>query len=145
MAISALKENGELIAGEHEATLDEIEKAYGLSSERRKLLMQNLRDAATNLKAAGVRTIWVDGSFVTDKNEPNDIDGCWEYNDAIDLGKLDRVFLSRTRQDAKEKYGLDFFVSQITEAGSGLPFPKFFQVNRDGEAKGIIVVRLGDE
>ncbi len=43
----------------------------------------------------------------------------------------------------KKKYGLDFFIASIIEAGSGLPFPKFFQVNRDGDLKGIIVVRLG--
>ena len=30
------------------------------------------------------------------------------------------------------------------EAESGLPFPEFFQVNREGEPKGIIVIRLGD-
>jgi len=29
---------------------------------------------------------------------------------------------------------------KAAEAGSGLPFPKFFQVNRDGDPKGILVV-----
>lgn len=44
----------------------------------------------------------------------------------------------------KNKYGLDFFIANIIEAGSGLPFPKFFQVNREGEPKGILVVTLGE-
>jgi hypothetical protein len=144
MAIPALNRHGELVSGEYEATLDEIETIFGHSPDRRKRLMQGLRNAAENLQYAGVKKIWVDGSFVTDKKEPNDIDGCWEYSSLVDTDKLDPVFLSRTRADAKKKYGLDFFVSQIIEAGSGLPFPKFFQVNRDGGAKGIIVVRLGD-
>lgn len=43
----------------------------------------------------------------------------------------------------KDKYGLDFFIANIIEMGSGLPFPQFFQVNRDGDPKGIIVVRFG--
>jgi len=30
------------------------------------------------------------------------------------------------------------------EADSRLPCPKYFQVNRDGEPKGILVVTLGD-
>ena len=41
----------------------------------------------------------------------------------------------------KDKYGLDFF-SDVIEGGSGLPFPAFFQINREGEPKGILVVRL---
>lgn len=42
----------------------------------------------------------------------------------------------------KAKYGLDFFISNLVEAGSSLPFPAFFQVDRDGEPKGIVVVNL---
>ena len=43
----------------------------------------------------------------------------------------------------KAKYGLDFFIAQKIEIESGEPFPKFFQSNRDGKPKGIIVVDLG--
>lgn len=43
----------------------------------------------------------------------------------------------------EKKYGLDFFIADIVEAGSGLPFPKFFQTNRNGDSKGIIVIKLG--
>jgi len=140
-----VKNNGELAAGEHQAALDEIEAMYGRSNDRRKLLMQGLREAAENLEKAGVSRIWVNGSFITDKDEPNDIDGCWEYNDSMDLNALDPVFLSmNSREEVKNKYGLDFFIAQQVEGRSGKPFPKFFQVNRDGEAKGIIVVELGE-
>ena len=54
------------------------------------------------------------------------------------------LFFLGSRKAIKEKYGLDFFISNIAEAESGLPFPEFFQVNREGEPKGIIVIRLGD-
>lgn len=143
MTIPALKRNGELPSGEHSATLDQIESAFGLGSARRKKLMKGLRAAVQNFEQAGVRKIWVNGSFVTAKTQPNDIDGCWEWNQAVQTSLLDPVFLSNSRAEAKLKYGLDFFISAITEAGSGLPFPHFFQVNRDGDAKGIIVMRLG--
>lgn len=56
---------------------------------------------------------------------------------------LDPIFLGN-RNEMKKKYGLDFFIANYIEAGSGLPFPKFFQKNRDGSAKGIIVVKLGE-
>jgi len=146
MAIPERKDNGELVAGEHESTLDEIEALYGRFPERRKLLMHGLREAANNLEQAGVKRIWINGSFVTNKEEPNDIDGCWEYNDSVDLSAIDPVFLGfDARGKVKERYGLDFFVAHVIETVSGKPFPIFFQINRDGETKGIIVVNLGDK
>lgn len=143
MSIPNLQDNNELPAGEYSASLMEVEHIYGLSTKRRKELMRGLLEASSNLKASGVRTIWIDGSFITNKKEPNDIDGCWEYNDSVNIDLLDPVFLGG-RAEMKEKYGLDFFIANYIEAGSGLPFPKFFQKNRDGASKGIIVVRLGE-
>lgn len=144
MGIPKLQINGELPAGEHRASVDEIEKIYGSSSERRKQLMRGLKQAIANFESAGVKTIWINGSFVTEKNELSDIDGCWAYNDEVNLDVLDPVFVSdRGTKEMKSKYGLDFFVSNWIEMTSGLPFPRFFQVNRDGDAKGIIVLELG--
>ncbi|MBL1259821.1 MAG: hypothetical protein COB33_004715 [Thiotrichaceae bacterium] len=124
MGIPALQTNGELPPGEHQASLAEVEAMYGSSTDRRKLLMRGLREAASNFEMSGVRTLWIDGSFITDKEAPNDIDGCWEYTSSVDTEKLDRVFLG-SRAEMKLKYGLDFFIANIVEAGSGLPFPKF--------------------
>lgn len=142
MGIPALQANGELPPGEHPASLDEVEAMYGSSTDRRKLLMRGLHEAADNFTLAGVKTLWIDGSFITDKEEPNDIDGCWEYTSVVNVEKLDPVFLG-SRTEMKDTYGLDFFIANIIEAGSGLPFPKFFQVNRYGDPKGIIIVKFG--
>ena len=141
MSIPELQGNNELPEGEHLASLDEIEITYGSSTHRRKELVRGLLDAASNMKAAGVKCIWINGSFVTNKREPNDIDGCWEYDADVNLGVLDPAFLG-TRAEMKKKYGLDFFIANVIETGSGLPFPKFFQRNRDGVPKGIIMVKL---
>ena len=143
MDIPVLQENGELPPGEHPATVDDVEAVFGSSTGRRRLLMRGLRAAIANFELSGVRTLWLNGSFTTDKNEPNDIDGCWEYTSSVDINRLDPVFLG-SRNAMKEKYGLDFFISNIAEAESGLPFPEFFQVNREGEPKGIIIITLGD-
>lgn len=144
MSIPPLQINGELPPGEHHATLDEIELVYGSTNDRRKLLMRGLRDAALQFAHAGVKTIWINGSFVTDKDMPNDIDGCWAYSSSVVIDSVDPVFLRCSRQAMKEKFGLDFFIAHIIEAASGLPFPKFFQVNRNGDPKGILVVTLGE-
>ena len=93
MDIPALQENGELPPGEHSATVDDVEAVFGSSTGRRKLLMRGLRAAIADFELSGVRTLWINGSFTTDKNEPNDIDGCWEYTSDIDIKRLDPVFL----------------------------------------------------
>jgi len=142
MSIPPFNENGELPVGEYVVSLDEIENRFGCTNAKRRQLMQGLRSAAKNLRKARVCKLWVDGSFVTDKENPDDIDGVWETNDRIDFEVLDPIFLE-DRQAMKDKYGLDFF-PDVIEAGSGLPFPEFFRFNRDNDPKGILVVLLGE-
>lgn len=143
MSIPELTSNGELPPGEYEVTIDEVEERFGSSNPKRKALMKGLRAAARNLKEAGIQRIWINGSFVTSKPEPKDVDGCWEYSREMNLVVLDPVFINRSRLPMKAKYGIEFFISAIMEVDSGLPFPRFFQLNRDGEPKGIVVVNLG--
>ena len=40
--------------------------------------MNGLRAALVNLKGAGCQTAYINGSFVTRKELPNDYDACWE-------------------------------------------------------------------
>jgi hypothetical protein len=148
MPIPILNELGELPPGIHVANLDEIEREFGNSNSKRSKLMSGLKMAADNFKQAGVTKIFVDGSFATAKEEPNDIDGCWSAVGNIDLGILDPLFWNfndpveaqQCRDKVKDKYGLDFFIAEWTEGGSGKPFPEFFQTNRDSEPKGILQV-----
>lgn len=142
MSIPKLQPNGELPRGEFVTTLKRIAKRYAEKNAKRKRLMQGLKLACVSFKKAGVPRIWVNGSFVTDKAEPADIDGCWEYTKGVDLNKLDPVFLMTSRSAMKEKFGLDFFPAYLYEVETDLPFPRFFQINREGEAKGILVVHL---
>ena len=100
-----------------------------------------INDSVDNeCRGTSVSCHWIDGSFVTRKQAPNDIDGCWEYAADVDLEALHPVFLLGSRGPMKIKYGVEFFPAFAVEADSGLPFPAFFQVNRDGEPKGILVI-----
>ena len=61
--------------------------------------------------------------------------------DALDPVLLD---FSQHRQAMQEKYGIDFFIANWMEAGSGLTFLEFFQLNRADEPKGIVMITLGE-
>ena len=134
---------GELPPGMHSATLAEVEAVFAMTP-RRRALFEGLQRAIQNLWAAGVRRVFIDGSFVTTKADPNDIDGCWEWTEDVHLDLLDPVFLDFTqgRRAMREQYGVDFFLATWVEAGSGLTFLDFFQRNRADDPKGIVQLDL---
>jgi hypothetical protein len=136
---------GELLPGMHLATLAEVEAVF-VTTPRRRRLFEGLRLAIQNLRAAGVRRVFIDGSFVTTKADPNDIDGCWEWTAEVHLDLLDPVLLdfAQARQAMRDKYGVDFFLATWVEAGSGLTFLDFFQRNREDAPKGIVQLDLED-
>jgi hypothetical protein len=136
---------GELPPGMHLATLAEVEAVFATTPRRRRLF-EGLRRALQNLHAAGVRRVFIDGSFVTTKADPNDIDGCWEWTAEVHLDLLDPVLLdfAQARQAMRDKYGVDFFLATWVEAGLGLTFLDFFQRNREDTPKGIVQLDLED-
>jgi hypothetical protein len=142
--IPHLNEDGLLPPGVHPATLEEVEQRFGRKNAVRKSLCAGLMRAFQNLRKSGVRRVYINGSFVTDKLSPNDVDGCWEADSSIDMDKLDVVFLdfSAHRRQMKDKYGVDFFPASYVEGDSRQTFLDFFQVDRDGRPKGVLVVDL---
>ncbi len=137
-------ETGRLPEGEHPADWDEVVDRFGWNSRRRQLL-DGLAEAMELLAAAGCRRIWLNGSFVTAKDEPADFDGCWD-TEGVDLDALDPALLdlSNRRAAMKARFGGDLFPNVI-EAGSGLSFAEFFQNERDTGRKGIVVVTIGGQ
>ena len=67
-------DRGYLPAGVHLASLDEIEARFGRQSELRQVQMQSLRWLVELAKKAGVQRLIINGSFVTEQLEPNDVD-----------------------------------------------------------------------
>ena len=137
-------ETGNLPAGIHWASWKEFEKRFGTNTHRKKLLA-GLKRAAANLKAAGCKVLYIDGSFVTTKEHPNDFDACWSV-DGVNGSLLDPVLLdfSNDRAAQKAKYGGELFAAEMIEAGSEKYFVDFFQTNRDtGKPKGIVGIKLG--
>jgi hypothetical protein len=141
--IPSFDERGNLPPGIHPATWDEIVERYA-TTERRGQLVDRLRSAIESLRAAGCSRVYLDGSFVTDKTDPGDFDGCWEAA-AVDPGLLDPVLLDfRDRRAAqKAKYGGELFPAQFVAEPGGTTYLDFFQ--RDAltrQPKGIIALDL---
>ena len=122
---------------------EELFQRFGHNPWRLRLLL-GLRAALENLKNAGCRTAYIDGSFVTDKEFPNDYDVCWE-EDGVDPLKLDPVLLTFDpgRITQKDKYLGELFPASVVADADGLSFLEFFQIDRDtGERKGIVAMDL---
>ena len=107
--------------------------------------MEGFRAAIENLKAAECRTVYLDGSFVTNKTHPNDYDACWEKA-GVDPTSLDPVLLTFDvgRATQKAKYLGELFPASIIADAEGLAFLEFFQTDKEtGRPKGIIAIDLG--
>jgi hypothetical protein len=65
---------------------------------------------------------WVDSEFSRSARQVSGkrVDGCWEYTERVDLGRLDPVFLAESRAPMNERYGVELFPAFVIEAGSGL-------------------------
>ncbi len=98
----------------------------------------------TNLSSAGCRLVYLDGSFVTRKERPGDIDACWDVQ-YVDDTQLDPIFwdFSDGRAAQKHRFLSEFFPAQLPEGATGKAFVDFFQVNKStGKPKGILAIRL---
>ena len=129
--------------GIHQATFEELEAIYAKSRHRRNLF-EGLVEAALQLRSAGCQRIYVDGSYITGKPRPGDIDACWDPS-GVNEHLLPAVFFdfSNGRQAQKKAFGAEFFPSSIIEGQSGRAVLTFFQIDRhSGQAKGIIEVTL---
>jgi hypothetical protein len=101
-----------------------------VANSHRQRLATGLAAALRKLGIAGCRRVVIGGSFVTNKEYPNDFDG-WYESFGLDLNVLDRLFLEDTRLQF-EILGGTLFEPPNYEG--------FFQTDREGRPKGVIVL-----
>ena len=123
----------------------EIKQCFA-TNPRRTFLYEGFVAAAHALSEAGCTTIFLNGSFVSEKPNPGDYDACWDPV-GVDASKLDPVFLdfSELRKKQKEKFGGEFFPSSAAADGVRT-FVEFFQIDKHtGGPKGILRIDLTPE
>jgi hypothetical protein len=144
MTIPDFNENGTLPQGLFSVSWEEFEMHFGIN-HKRKQLIKGLKRAIQEFRVAGGKTLYLDGSFVSDKKNPDDFDACYSLNE-IDPDILDPILLDCTRpgrQKQKAKYEGEFFPGTIPADMVGTRFIDFFQKDkRTGLPKGIIILSI---
>ncbi|MGB3241152.1 MAG: hypothetical protein WBB29_22900 [Geitlerinemataceae cyanobacterium] len=144
--IPEFDENGNLPPGVHFCEWEDFLERFGTNFTRQRMI-GGLELAMTQLKAAGCRTIYIDGSFVTEKTRPGDFDVCWEDN-GVDLDYLKSMAptlynFALRRAEQKSKYKGEIFPSNYPANDSGMAYIEFFQFDtKTNIRKGIIAIDL---
>lgn len=113
MPVPPLTREGLLPVGIHDATLDEIGEAFGKANDARAGLFASLTAFCGELAVFGslIKGVYVDGSFVTSKPVPGDIDLVVVHDEDDFLALDDHPHAEYLYEDrAKERYGFDLFV-----------------------------------
>jgi hypothetical protein len=135
--------DGLLPEGIYDCTLEEFEKRFTNYFDRRKLYEKGIIPLMADLRAIACKSLYLDGSYVTNKIIPNDFDACWD-NRGLNLAEVKQKFPFLWNPIfSKKKYGGDVFPAFIKETRSGILFIDFFQTHKmTGLKKGIIKLNL---
>jgi len=147
MPVPELNPDGYLPVGVYSCTLAEVEKRFGSckDTDRRIQLFSRLEQFVRELKQTGlVCAVIVDGSFVTDKSLPDDIDLIVALIQPVDfsIGILPSHYNALSRKRVRARYGFDVFVDPDKSAAYK-EHVAFFQQNRNTtRRKGVLRIDL---
>ncbi len=148
MPIPALDSDGFLPVGVHDGTLDELKSRFGSfqGDDQRPKLWARFVKFVREARASGlVRALLVDGSFVTAKPDPNDIDLIVvvppRHDFSADLSPVEYSVLSK--RQVQRRHGFDVLVA-AADSDQYRRYLEFFQQIRfeTGRSKGIVRVLL---
>lgn len=130
--IPTFDEHGNLPPGVHPATLDEVEARFGRDSELRRVQIESLRWLVDVAGRAGVIRLVINGSFVTDVLEPQDLD-C-----VLLIGS---GFPQDHAAEAELLAGLPFLeLSLVSQPDYDLLVEEFFATDRHAIPKGMVEI-----
>jgi len=178
--LPAFSEEGVLPVGDYELTLDELRESALVvgpdeavrsdhwDADWRRNLVNNLAVLVRQLWQVGIIEIFVDGSFVEDKDHPNDMDGYFNCDlKHLASGRLEQELnlldprkvwtwdpasrrkaagFSKKQLPMWHRYHVELFphVRQLSGIldphGNELDFPAAFRLSRRGIPKGIIKI-----
>ncbi len=138
-------ERGFLPKGVHHATWEQFRQRYSITPHRTQLIGR-LEKLARHHAAVGCRALYVDGSFITKKERPGDYDACWDPS-GVKHDRLDPLLMladEASKAEIARKYGGDIRISSLSFGDFNGRYLEFFQQDRDGKQKGIVVLDLAE-
>ena len=117
MPIPDFEDAGLLPVGIHDCSLDEVRERFGKfqGTDRRCRLFERLEALIHQMKATGFfAAIIVDGSFVTDKGSPNDIDLILVLRPSHEMTLPLRPFEYNvvSRRQVRRQFGIDALITR---------------------------------
>jgi hypothetical protein len=148
MPIPTLNDSGHLPVGIHECTLEEIRKRFGgfQESDRRPAIWRRFQEYVVEAKASGkVKELLLDGSFVTAKAEPNDIDVIVVVDREHDFGDdlHIRAYNILAENRVRRRFGFDIVVVRDGSENLDDAVDFFQQIKQvPGSKKGLLRLKL---
>jgi len=132
--------DGVLDPGIYEMTWKEFYDSFSFS-RRRKELLEGLEKVVAILRETGATHIYIDGSFVTDKVNPNDWDACYD----CPLSQLDilaKMYPFGNKKEQKKEYKGELYFAGHSPfyPNRDVSYLSFFQQRKDNPSlnKGIV-------
>jgi hypothetical protein len=137
-------ETGDLPPGVHKASLAETVARLGIGSGQRNVVARRLERIHQIASQTGhLARFVVFGSFVTDKNEPNDVDVFMIMDDNFDMGSLvgEARLLFVDHRTAQDHFGCSvFWMRRMAAIGGEQAALEDSQIKRDGTERGIVEI-----
>jgi hypothetical protein len=143
MALPAFNEDGDLPPGVYLATLAEVLERFGQGSVQRCLVADRLNRLYQLVISTGqLARFIVFGSFITAKNEPNDVDVILLMEDAFDLAPITgEAALVFQHMEAETHFGASVFWTRRSGAiGGEQAMIEYWQVRRESGQRGIVEI-----
>ena len=141
--IPDFRDDGYLPEGLHLATEAEVTFRFGADTSRRQRLALRLRRWIELARAISARRLFVDGSFVTSKPEPNDVDAVvwlpYDFVVRVSNGNLEALELETMLLN---RYPEEIFAAEDRRDWD--EWVEFFSRTResDGRRKGVVEIEL---
>lgn len=148
MPIPEFDEYGLLPSGLYDCSLFEIQDRFGRfqNTDQRPILIRKLQEYIEELQNTNlVSTVVIDGSFVTAKSDPNDIDIILVLYENHDFNAILRPFQSNplSRRWVNRRYGIDVLLARNKSLEYAEYIAFFEQVRNEPDVrKGLLKVIL---
>lgn len=147
MAIPSLNGHGLLPTGIHDCTLEDVKARFGRfqRSDRRQRLYRKLAGYVEALKSAEIaQELIIDGSFVTSKAEPNDVDVILVLRSDFPVNEMLRPFEYNliSAKMVRRRFGIDLIVTFKNTHHYQEVVTFFQQVRESPNLKGLLRIKL---